>query len=475
MAYRKIASLKTADQFLEYVHALGIELPFEEYIAAPGDSPLGRPIQVEGRQLNNRFAVLPMEGWDGTEDGRPTQYTQRRWQRFGQSGASLVWGGEAVAVRMDGRANPNQLVINPQTVEDLSVLRQLLITEFQRATASNQAPMIGLQLTHSGRYCKPYHKKDFASRLAYDHPLLNPRVGLPIPSGQVLSDAQIEDLVQDYFQAARLSQQAGFDFVDVKHCHGYLLHEFLSAIQRPGKYGGSLENRARPAREIIQGIQEQAPGLGIGVRLSLFDFLPFAPGPDRVGRPVDRPADSPLPFGSDATGLGIDLSEPIAFIEMLRSWGVRLLCLTAGSPYYNPHIQRPAIFPPSDGYLPPEDPLVGVARQLWATAEIKKRFPDMVIVGSAYSYLQEWLPNVAQAALRQGLVDFVGLGRSILTYPEYSHDLLKGNALQSKRMCRTFSDCTTGPRNGLISGCYPLDPYYKELPEAKTLAKLKLG
>jgi 2,4-dienoyl-CoA reductase-like NADH-dependent reductase (Old Yellow Enzyme family) len=282
-------------------------------------------------------------------------------------------------------------------------------------------------------------------------------------------------LIEDFIHAAALARQAGFDFVDIKHCHGYLLHEFLSAVNRPGKYGGSLENRTRIAREVITGIQTRVPGLKIGVRLSLFDMIPFSPGADRVGKPVQAGDPIPFVFGADSSGLDIDLREPIAFIEMLRSLGVRLICLTAGSPYYNPHIQRPAMFPPSDGYLPPEDPLVGVARQVAASAQIKARFPDMLFTGSAYSYLQEWLPAVAQAVVRRGLIDLVGLGRSVLSYPDLSLDVLQGRPIQTKRLCRTFSDCTTGPRNSLISGCYPLDPYYKAMPEAQTLIKIKHG
>ena len=153
--------------------------------------------------------------------------------------------------------------------------------------------------------------------------------------------------------------------------------------------------------------------------------------------------------------------------------GIRWVCITAGSPYYNPHMQRPALFPPSDGYLPPEDPLVGVARQIAATASLKKDFPSLAIVGSAYSYLQEWLPHVAQYAVRHGMTDFVGLGRMVLSYPELPADVLAGRPLQRKQICRTFSDCTTGPRLGLVSGCFPLDPFYVKHPDAEKLKELK--
>ncbi len=147
--------------------------------------------------------------------------------------------------------------------------------------------------------------------------------------------------------------------------------------------------------------------------------------------------------------------------------------LSAGSPYYNPHVQRPALYPPSDGYQPPEDPLVGVARQMSVVRELKARFPDLLMVGTAYSYLQDFLPHVAQAAVRQGWVDCVGLGRMVLSYPEILRDAIGGRAVQTKQICRTFSDCTTAPRNGLPSGCYPLDPYYKSSPPAAQLKAAK--
>jgi 2,4-dienoyl-CoA reductase-like NADH-dependent reductase (Old Yellow Enzyme family) len=163
------------------------------------------------------------------------------------------------------------------------------------------------------------------------------------------------------------------------------------------------------------------------------------------------------------------LAESRGFLRVLQGLGIRWVCVTGGSPYYNPHVQRPALFPPSDGYLPPEDPLAGVARQLRATALLKADFPDMVLVGSAYSYLQEWLPNVGQRVVREGGASFVGLGRMVLSYPEMPADVLAGRPLQRRKICRTFSDCTTAPRKGLPSGCYPLDPFYAARPEAERL------
>ena len=224
----------------------------------------------------------------------------------------------------------------------------------------------------------------------------------------------------------------------------------------------------------MAGIRAEAPGLEIGVRVSVFDFRPFQPGSDGMGVPVPAAVPYRYAFGADAaTGLAVDLRETSEFFSLLEQLGIELVCTSAGSPYYNPHILRPAAFPPSDGYQPPEDPLVGVARQIAATAWLKARHPRLTLVGSGYTYLQEWLPHVAQRVLRDGGADFIGLGRMVLAYPEFPADVLAGRTLTRKRLCRTFSDCTTAPRNGLVSGCYPLDPFYKDRPERETLLDVK--
>lgn len=473
-SYMKIAGLKTADVFRDYLLSLEIDLPFDEKIIPAPDGPLAQSYPLAGgKAVGNRFCVLPMEGWDGTEDGYPTELTRRRWRNFGRSGAKLIWGGEAAAVRYDGRGNPNQLIINSQTMTALDSLRRDLLKAHSDTYETAEDLLVGLQLTHSGRFSRPNQKTGLEPKIAYHHPFLDPLFGI---SGKcpVFSDGEIEDLTGDFIQAAVLAGKAGFDFVDVKHCHGYFGHELLSARTREGKYGGNLENRSRFAREIIDGIRKEAPGLMIGVRLSVFDFPPFrAPEPGGQGHSLftREMGEYPYAFGvSPENPLNIDLREVIAFISMLQDRGVELICVTAGSPYYNPHIQRPALYPPSDGYLPPEDPLAGVARQLHVTAELKKEFSGLVFVGSAYTYLQEWLPNVAQGAVRAGMTDFVGLGRMMLSYPEMAGDVLRGNPLNRKKICRTFSHCTTAPRKGFVSGCYPLDPFYKSLPEARRLS-----
>ena len=473
MSIRRLESLKTTADFSAYLNALGVSLPFDETVQSGTDSPLAQPYILSNRTIGNRFAVLPMEGWDGTTDGHPTELTRRRWQRFGLSGAKLIWGGEATAVRPDGRANPNQLTIMEETVGELAELRKMLVQTHEKHFGSSNDLLVGLQLTHSGRFSCPNDKKRMEPQILYHHPILDGKFGLTT-NAPVMTDDEIACLIEDFVRAAVLTQQAGFAFVDIKHCHGYLGHEFLSAVDRPGHYGGSLENRTRFLREVVAGIRAEAPGLDIGVRLSAFDFIPFRPGEDGRGEPTPINVDNyPYAFGGDGSGLGVDLTEPLAFLDLLTDLDIQMVCITAGSPYYTPHIQRPALFPPSDGYQPPEDPLVGVARLISVAAQLKRQRPQLLYVGSGYSYLQEWLPNVAQQVIRTGKTDFVGIGRGVLSYPDIMADILTGRPLQRKRICRTFSDCTTAPRHGMVSGCYHLDRFYRKRPEFEQLRQIK--
>jgi 2,4-dienoyl-CoA reductase-like NADH-dependent reductase (Old Yellow Enzyme family) len=430
----QVKGLETVDAFRGHAASVGADLPFD---AEPDVAVLRRPVTVAGRACGNRFAVLPMEGWDGTEDGRPSDLVRRRWSRFGTSGAGLVWGGEAYAVCPDGRANPHQLCRGPSSARDLAELRGLL----------DDDQVTGLQLTHSGRW-------SLESRPARRDPLLDQR-----RSGPPLTDAELDALADDYVATAALAQEAGFDFVDVKACHGYLLHELLSGHERDGPHGGDLAGRSLLLRTVIERVREL--GMPVGVRLSVFDVVPHRAGPDGVGEPEADVGDA---FGFD---------EPLELLELLDPLGVDLVCVTAGSPYYSPHVQRPAYFPPSDGYRPPEEPLVGVARLLDACSTLAAARPDITFVATGLTYLQEWVPNVASALVRQGGAALVGLGRMALSYPDLPADVLAGRIPDRRRLCRTFSDCTTAPRNGLVSGCWPLDDHYRQRSDRVVLAAAK--
>jgi 2,4-dienoyl-CoA reductase-like NADH-dependent reductase (Old Yellow Enzyme family) len=306
MSWPRVSALRTAEQFSSRLQQLGIDLPFDEELQSGPASVLAQPLNSVCGRIGNRWCILPMEGWDGTLDGRPSELTRRRWTRFGLSGAKLMWGCEAVAVRFDGRANPNQLVICEENLAELAALRHLLVDTHATAFGDTSDLLIGLQLTHSGRFARPLQGQPIQPAIAYRHPVLDARFGVTSDSC-LLSDDDLRRLIDDFIRAAVQAQRAGFTWVDIKHCHGYLGHEILSGFDRPGDFGGSFENRTRFLREITSGIRSAAPGLGVGVRLSVFDFVPFQPGKDadRTGVPSWQ-GPYPHAFGGDGSGHGMD-------------------------------------------------------------------------------------------------------------------------------------------------------------------------
>jgi 2,4-dienoyl-CoA reductase-like NADH-dependent reductase (Old Yellow Enzyme family) len=472
----KMGQIKTPEALRERLEHLGAPLPVDDQIlTAQQGSPMSQPLRVGSFQVGNRWCIHPMEGWDANRDGSPSELTLRRWKHFGLSGAKLIWGGEAAAVQPDGRANPHQTLATPGNKAGLAQLLECLRQEHSNHYGSTDDLLVGLQLTHSGRFSRP-NSIQLEPRIAYHHPLLDQKFGIASNDQSVVwTDSDLQQLIDSYVQAAGAAWDVGFQCVDVKACHGYLLHEFLSARTRSGPFGGDYQGRTRLLTTIVQRIRSQWPELMVVVRLSVYDTLPYQHGVD-VGEPMPYQKLLPYEHGFGVCPddpLRIDLSEPKQLLQGLHDLGVVAANVTCGSPYYNPHIQRPAIFPPSDGYPPPEDPLIGVHRLIDAARQCKQAVPELPMVGTGYTYLQDYLPHVAQAIVRQGWIDFVGLGRMVLSYPELPADCLNRGALQRKKVCRTFSDCTTAPRNGLVSGCYPLDAHYKQMPEADQLKQLK--
>ncbi|MEM1247002.1 MAG: NADH:flavin oxidoreductase [Acidobacteriota bacterium] len=463
--YVRPGRLRTAEEFLEQWQQHGDDLGVAEVVRG-GDGPLGSGAELFGKNLTNRFASHPMEGWDGSRDGRPTELTLRRWRRFGESGAALLWGCEAFSVEPEGRANPNQLCWGPEAAGSLERLRGALQEGSQSAGATLDERAVGLQLTHSGRWSRP---EGDAAPLVPASTELDERVG----EVQVLTDGELERIGEGFVASARCAWQAGFDFVDVKCCHGYLLNELLGGRRSEGTYRGRTGAQLFVER-VIEAIQGECPGLGLGVRISLGDSPPFAPG--------DRGVGVQSRLGEAQQGLGFDMidadsdawADPaLSFLRYVQELGVQAVNISLGCPYTTPHLLRPAAYPPSDGYLPPEDPLAGVARHLRAARLAREECPGLRVVGSGYSYLQEWLSAVAEYEIEQERVDFVGLGRMMLSYPEFPRDELEARPLRRKLVCRTFSDCTTAPRHQMVSGCYPLDPFYKERPEAARVRELR--
>jgi 2,4-dienoyl-CoA reductase-like NADH-dependent reductase (Old Yellow Enzyme family) len=358
----------------------------------------------------------------------------------------------------EGRATPRQLwVCEANRAEFARIVRECREAH-QAACDDDSDLLLGLQLTHSGRYSYP------KPLIAVRDPLLDPRHKVIDGAYPVLSDDYLARLVDHYVAAAKLAHDVGFDFVDVKQCHRYLLNELLSATTRSGRYGGSPENRTRLARDIIAAIRANVPGLIIAVRINVFDGIPFNMGANGDGEPCAWRPPVQTAFGTrEDDPFTPDLTEPIAWIEEMRRLGVALVNVSMGNPYASPHIIRPFEYPPPDGYESPEHPLIGVDRHFRLTAEVQRRIPDLSIVGSGYSYLQEFLPQAAAANLRDSRVTFAGIGRASLAQPDFIQQLREHGRLDRKRVCRTFSYCTALMRSKhnelgqFATGCPPFD------------------
>jgi 2,4-dienoyl-CoA reductase-like NADH-dependent reductase (Old Yellow Enzyme family) len=394
-----------------------------------------------------------MEGCDCTLDGQPDELTFRRYRRFGAGGAKLIWA-EAAAVVEEARANPRQLVISDATIGNIARMLADCRKAHVEAFGRDDDLIVGLQLTHSGRYS--YQRP----LIACDCPLLGPRTRNP----RILSDDDLERLIGRYVHAAKLARDAGFQFVDVKQCHRYLLNEMLGATNRTGKFGGSFENRTRLARTILERIRDEAPGLMLATRLGVFDSVPWHKGPDSVGVADEYERPIRTAWGTSSVDASVpDLSEPLRWVGEMRKIGVAMVNVSMGNPYASPHIIRPFETPPPDGYQTPEHPLIGVNRHFQLAGAVQKANPGLPVVGSGYSYLQEFFPLAGAANVKEGRVSFVGVGRGALSMPDFARLLAETGQLDRKRVCRTFSYCTALMRSKhnelgqFAAGCPPFD------------------
>ena len=431
------------DELRSAIHELDLDIAVQEDIAC-----LTRPVRVGGRTIPNSMIVQPMEGCDGTADGAPGDLTFRRYKRFAAGGAGLLWV-EACAVVHEGRANPRQLWIRKETKDALA----RMVDDAHKAAAESMGaghrPFIVLQLTHSGRYSRPGNAP--APIIAYHDPYLDPTRGIP-PDQPVISDDELKGLEDTYVEAAKLAFDAGFDAVDVKACHRYLMNELLAAHTRDGMYGGCYENRARLIKSIIGRISSEAGRDKIVTcRLGIHDAHPY-----------------PYGWGMDKNNpTAPNLDEPKRLIRELHEMGLSLVNITMGNPYYNPHVNRPYDRPIEGGACPDENPLVSMNRLITLTRQVRAELPNLVVIGSGYSWLRNLWPYVAAAEISGGHIQMVGLGRQSFAYPGFAKEIIETGKLDRRHTCITCSSCTQIMRDGGTAGCVPFDadvygPIYRE-------------
>lgn len=428
----------TAEEFHSANRELKTELPYSSDTAV-----LAEPLDLGDRKIPNRLVCQAMEGCDGTADGRPGELTCRRYDRFARGGAGLIWF-EATAVMEEGRANPRQLWITKENLDSFKrIVEDIRETAFK---ANGYEPVIIMQATHSGRYSKPNGVPE--PIIAYNNPIFEK--DNPIPPERIATDEHLDRIGQALVLGAELAEAAGFDGVDIKCCHRYINSELLSAHLRPGKYGGSLENRTRLLRESIEGaIQRTSGDFIVSSRINAYDGFEY-----------------PYGFGvREGCGIEFDSAEPSWLIDRLYGLGVRLLNVTMGNPYFNPHVNRPFA---KGGYEISEHPLEGVKRMLHGTAELKAARPEMKLICSALSYLGVAAPNVAAAFIQKGGFDLAGFGRTIFAYPDFAADVIKTGGLDREKICICCSKCSEIMRKpGGTPGCVIRDrevylPIYKE-------------
>ena len=423
---------KTLDDGKADLTRLGLDLPLSE-----DTSVLAKGFDVKGERIHfrNSVAIHPMEGFDSAPDGGPSELTERRYMRFADSDAGLYWF-EAVAISNESRSNNRQLWINDENVDSF----KRLVEKLHEKTGG--APVI-CQLTHSGRFSRPENKP--APIIAYHNPVLNKPFNIPAEH-KVVTDEYLDSLVPRYVKAAKLAKEAGFDGVDIKACHRYLMSELLSAYTREGRYGGSYENRTRLYRDVIAAVKAVAGDMAVATRLGVHDGIGY-----------------PYGFGDDKDDLTkFDPTEAIRLIGDIHALGVNLINVTMGTPYYNPHVNRPYC---KGGYEPPEHPLVGVARMINGAAILQRDFPDITFIGTGYTFLRQFAPCLAAGAVGTGMISAAGFGRMAFAYDGFAKDLINAE-MKPGKCCVTCEKCTELMRAFTTTGCPVRDgkvymPIYK--------------
>lgn len=434
---------KTLEDVKAKAAELGLTLPFAEDTHA-----LATPLAVRNILFPNRMGIAPMEGADSLPDGSPSDYTTRRYVKEAVGGAAIIWF-EAISIVEEGRSSQTQLLL---TKDNLAAYQKLTAAVKEAGMKANgYAPYLILQANHSGRYSNPYNKP--APMIAYRHPELEQyRIA---DDSCIVSDDYLKGLEEKFGEAAALAKQAGFDAVDIKSCHGYLLAELSSAYTRPGPYGGSYENRTRLLKNAILAAKPyEDDSFMVTARLGVYDGYAY-----------------PYGFGvSEGSGLTPDLTEPIRLVaELHRDYGLDLIGLTMGNPYATTHVTRPF---DAGKYPPDEHPFEGLARMIHGIGAVKKAVPGIAVLGSAPTYLRQFADLYAAGAVEQGLCDGMLFGRMAFADPDFANEILHTGRIDPGRVCLTCGKCGDLIRAHKPTGCVIRDsktfmPFYREFLESK--------
>jgi len=411
------------------IDSLGLDLSYSE-----DTSILTKPVQLGSHVIPNALVAQPMEGGDSDGDGAPTGLTFRKYERAAAGGVGMIWL-EAVSVSREGRSNKGQLYINRSTLPGFKDLVSRIREAAESSPIAPAKPLTILQLNHSGRYSKPNGPPGKSPIIASRKPELDEQIKLD-DSHPLVTDDYLDGLADQFVNAGILAKEAGFDGVDIKACHGYLLHELLSCFEREGKYGGSFERRTSLLLEIIDRVRAavNAPGFIISSRINIYDALTKSKG-----------------FGMDPDDFTkVDLSEPVRLAKELVKRGVTLINVTMGNPVFIPHVSRPY---DQGVYYPDESPLEGVYRLIHYARELQNAVPEAVIVGTGYSWLREFSPYVAAWIMQSVGAKLIGYGRQFIAYPDFARDIIDHGKLNKSKCCVCCSKCSFLKRDIGTCGC----------------------
>jgi len=429
--YKSLGDVKDA------IRQLDVNCPLDEEIEV-----LAEELKIGDKAIPNRLAIHPMEGADGNDDGTPSELTLRRYRRYAEGGAGLIWF-EAVAVNESGRANKMQLFLNENTVDSIKSMVDMVRQKATEAMEEEFNPYLVIQLTHSGRFGE--------NRNILFHEDLADKAASISEDKDVMTDEELEQLEEDFLAAAKLAKKAGFDAVDIKACHRYLLSENLAAHTREGKYGGDYENRTRLLKNSLKKIAAELD-IDLATRMNVYDAIPF-----------------PYGWGTDQDG-NEDHSEPRKLVKELQELGVKLINITAATPYIYPHINRPYDLPGNLGYESPEHPFIGVERLLRLGRIVQEEVRDCVVVGTGFTWLRQFAPYLAAGVIKNGWASMIGFGRQAFAYPDFPKDIITEGKMKKSNVCVTCSKCAELKAKKKHSGCVVRDmelymPIYKELLE----------
>ena len=434
---------KTLEEVKERAEELKVYLPFSS-----STDILKTPLKVGNVTFHNRMGIAPMEGADSLEDGSPSDYTIRRYVNEAIGGSALIWF-EAISIVPEGRSSKTQLLLTEENVESYKRMNEKIKEAGRKANGFE--PYLIMQANHSGRYSNPDNRP--APMIAYRHPQLEQYRAAD--DSCIVTDDYLKSLEESFGKAALLAKKAGFDAVDIKSCHGYLLAELLSAYDRPGQYGGNYENRTRLLKNGIKAAKVwEDENFQVTCRLGIYDGYEY-----------------PWGFGvSEGSGLKPDLKEPIRLVkELYGNCGIQMMNLTMGNPYATTHVTRPFDM---GKYEPEEHPFTGIGRMIAGIGEVKKAVPEMVIFGSAPTYLRQFADLYTAGAVEEGFCDGMLFGRMAFADPDYANEIIKNGRIDPKRVCMTFGKCGDLIRAHKPTGCVIRDPktfmpFYKEFLEIK--------